>query len=212
MPVTYRQQQLEIQTPADAEAWARQFGVSVTELFTAVNAVGTSLEDLRTYLRSAQEPVGAFVERMRSRLDEIELQSRKLSEERKSIVAFLEGFAQLQRSQRQSGRAAALVISPGDELQMSPPEYREYIDEAGARNVGGQPTPIGSSASVVETVFRLLWDGRRRTVHEILSFLEVRGIPLKAANPAGFLSTLLSRDERFDANRRDGWGIAGRHQ
>jgi len=211
MPVTYRQQQIEIQTPADAEAWASQFGVSVNDLISAVSAVGTSLEDLRAYLRSAQEPMGAFVDRMRSRMDEIEIQFEKLTEERRSIVAFLEGFAQLQRTQQQSGRALALAFSTGGQPELPPFEDRGFFEDL-TFGASRQAVSSGSSASVLDVVFQLLWDGKRRTVHDILSFLEIRGVPIKAANPAGFLSTLLSRDPRFDASRRDGWGVAAAYR
>jgi len=213
MSVTYRPQKIEIETPGHAQAWAAELGVSVRELLTAVNAVGTSLEEVKAYLSASQEPMGAYVDKMRSRLDEIEVQFQQLSDERRSIVAFLEGFAQVQRTYRQGGPGSSgmLTISLSEKLEALPPDHRKHFEELAFPNAN-RHAALGSSVAVVEVVYRLLSDGKRRSLQEILSFLEVRGVPLKGANPAGFLSTLLSRDHRFDANRRDGWGLTGRHE
>lgn len=213
MSVTYRHQKIEIETPGHAQAWANELGVSVHELLTAVNAVGASLEEVKAYLAASREPMGAYVDKMRSRLDEIEMQFQQLSEERRSIVAFLEGFAQVQRTYRQggSGTNGMLTISLSENLEALSADHRKHFEELAFANVN-RPPSLGSSVTVVEVVYRLLSDGKRRSLQEILSFLEVRGVPLKGANPAGFLSTLLSRDRRFDANRRDGWGLTGQHE
>lgn len=202
-----QRQNIEINAPRDLEVWAMHLGVSSQDLASAIGAVGTDLDDVTAYLASAREPMGAYVNRMRARLDEIEIQFQKLVEERKSIVSFLEGFARLQRSQRQSNGELTFTISM-EEGREFPDAYHMHLDEVGFREVHRHSGSGGSSALILETVHRLLSDGKRRSIHDILSFLEVRGIPFKTANPAGFLSTLLSRDSRFDANRRDGWGLA----
>lgn len=203
-----RNQMIEFDSPRDVEDWSARFGVSGHELVRAVRAVGPAFADVEAYLRSAREPMGAYVDRMRSRLDEIEIQFQQLSEERKSIVAFLEGFAQLQRTQPLPSAVFAVPISSGDEPEATQSEYQKNFEEMAFRNVVRSAFQNGSAAPVLDVVYRLLSDQKRRTVHEILSFLEVRGVPLKGANSPGYLSTLLSRDPRFDANRRDGWGLA----
>lgn len=182
-------------------------GVSSQELASAIGAVGTDLDEVTAYLASAREPMGAYVNRMRARLDEIEIQFQKLADERKSIVSFLEGFAQLQRSQRQSNGELTFTVSMESGREF-PDAFHQHMNELAFSEVHRHGVGGGSSALILEAVHRLLSDGKRRSIHDILSFLDVRGIPLKTANRAGFLSTLLSRDSRFDANRRDGWGIA----
>jgi hypothetical protein len=206
MPKLYPHQEIEFESPRDIETWSRDLGVSAHELLTAINAVGPSLQDVQAYLATTREPMGAYVDRMRSRLDEIEVHVQQLSEERKNIVAFLEGFAQLQRSQRQGRNGLTFAISLGG-VEPMPPDYGRGLEELTFRNINRHAGSSGSSSPVLDVVFQLLSDGKRRTVHEILSFLDIRGIPLKGANPPGFLSTLLSRDPRFDASRRDGWGV-----
>jgi hypothetical protein len=149
------------------------------------------------------------VDRMRSRLDEIENQFQQLTEERKKIVAFLEGFAQLQRGQRPTSAGIATGGVSSDQPESPLQEFSSAIEEMAFRHAGRAGIQQGAPAPVLNIIYQLLSDGRRRTVHEILSFLEVRGVPLKgAANAPGYLSTMLSRDPRFDANRRDGWGLA----
>lgn len=206
MTVTYHARTIELETHAQAEFWANELRVSVHELFAALNAVGNGLDDVIAYLNASREPMGAFVDKMRSRLDEIETQFQSLAEERRSIVTFLEGFAQVQRNQRhhRSGEAVMLTVSLKNHASPEPADLmRRAADPMQSAHRSISP---GSSVAIVEVVHRLLSDGKRRSLQEILAFLEVRGVPLKGANRAGFLSTLLSRDPRFDASRREGWG------
>lgn len=209
MTVHYRHMRIELERQAQAEAWAQELGVSVQALLTAVNAVGNGVQDVRDYLAVFREPMGAYIDKMKARLDEIESQVQRLGEERRSIVTFLEGFAQIQRTQRAtSSHEALLLFSTIDDSASSQSRPRHRGDELVAGYIDRvQP---GSSAQIVETVYQLLADGRRRSIQDILSFLEVRGVATKGANPSAFLSTLLSRDQRFDANRREGWGLAGK--
>jgi flavin-dependent dehydrogenase len=160
--------------------------------------------------------MGAYVGQMKARLDEIEVQLEHLGEERRRIVSFLEGFAQLQRIQRDQQVHARAAHAGADLYAVT------LTAEVGATHDGRDGghgshvvrhvyrAPQGSTAEIGDTVYRLLADGRRRSLQEILLFLEVRGIAAKGTNPAAFLSTLLSRDERFDPSRRDGWGLKGR--
>jgi hypothetical protein len=210
MPYLRRHQTVELDSPQSAEAWASHFGVSYHELSAAVSAVGPAAADVEAYLRASQETMGTYLARMRGRLDEIETLVGQLTDERRKIIGFLEGFAQLQRSQRPTLNALAVAVSAGSDPNMIDAEYFKDVEGLlGFQTTVRQAIPTGSSAPVLEAVYRLLLDGQRRTVHEILSFLEVRGVPLKGSNQAGVLSTLLSRDPRFEANRRDGWGLTG---
>ncbi|UPG92821.1 DUF3606 domain-containing protein [Luteibacter aegosomatissinici] len=208
--------QIEVPTEAHAEAWAAEFGVSVHSLLTAMRTVGTDAEAVGQYLAAFREPMGAYVDQMKARLDEIEVLVERLGEERRSIVSFLEGFAQLQRTQRNQRMHAAAGSTGADLYTLTVTAEGGSVQDRRDGGVGSPPVrdvyraPQGSSAEIGDTVYRLLADGRRRSLHEILSFLEVRGIAAKGANPSAFLSTLLSRDERFDPNRRDGWGLKGR--
>lgn len=211
MPYLSRHATVELDSPQSVDAWASHFGVSYHELVAAVSAVGSAATDVEAYLKSSQETMGAYLARMRGRLDEIETLVGQLTDERRKIIGFIEGFALLQRSQRPTLNALGVAVSFGsDPNNMIDGEYIKGMEGLpGFQTVVRQGIPTGSSAPVLEAVYRLLLDGQRRTVHEILSFLEVRGVPLKGSNQAGVLSTLLSRDPRFDANRRDGWGLSG---
>lgn len=217
---------VQLASHQDVEYWTRRLGASYEELTAAVNAVGTATVDVEAYLRASQESMGSYVARMRARLDQIEIQLEQLTDERKRVVGFLEGFAQLQRNQRPPLNALALALSATGEPKQSSTEYsntlRYYMSALGTdlkSDAGGgfgmphvvvhEAIPTTSSPSpVLDVVYRLLQDGRRRSIHEILSFLEVRGVPLKGSNPTALLSTMLSRDSRFDASRREGWGLA----
>jgi hypothetical protein len=212
----HHHRRIELSSQAHTEAWASEFGVSVPSLLTAINTVGNDASAVGRYLEAFREPMGAYVDTVRARLDEIEVQVEKLNEERRSIVSFLEGFAQLQRTQRNQGmHANASAASEGvyavvvtDDAAARRDGQNHRIDDATARHI--YRGPAGSSSEILDTVHRLLADGQRRSLQEILMFLEVRGITAKGSNRAAFLSTLLSRDERFDPNRRDGWGLKGR--
>jgi hypothetical protein len=209
MPVHYLNRHVELSSHQDVEEWTSRLGASYEQLIAAVNAVGPRAVDVEAYLKASQETVGDYVSRMRARLDQIEILVSQLADERKSIVGFLEGFAQLQRNSPPTLNALAFAVSLNTESDTPSPDYIKAFEELAfpSQTVTRSGIPTGS-APVLDVVYRLLQDGRRRTVHEILAFLDVRGIPLKGNNQAGFLSTLLSRDPRFDANRRDGWGLS----
>jgi hypothetical protein len=213
MTVRYLTPHVELSSHQDVEEWTSRLGVSYEQLIAAVNAVGHRAVDVEAYLKASQETVGDYVSRMRARLDQIEMLVGQLTDERKRIVGFLEGFAQLQRNSPPAMSAMALAVSLNTKHDAVSPDYIKSLEEINCafQTVVRSGVPTGS-APVLDVVYRLLQDGRRRTVHEILAFLDVRGIPLKGSNPVGFLSTLLSRDPRFDANRRDGWGLSGREE
>ena len=209
MPVHYLNRHVELSSRQDVEEWTSRLGVSYEQLVAAVTAVGPKAGDVEAYLKASQETVGDYLSRMRARLDQIEILMGQLTDERKSIVGFLEGFAQLQRNSPPTLNALSFAVHLNAEPDAASPDYIKAFEELAfpSQTVTRSGIPTGS-APVLEVVYRLLQDGRRRTVHEILAFLDVRGIPLKGNNQAGFLSTLLSRDPRFDANRRDGWGLS----
>jgi hypothetical protein len=157
------------------------------------------------------------------------MKPRPLADESKRIVGFLEGYAQLQRAKRPTLNALSMAMLAGVQPSKSSPNVLEVNPEYFSTEVLGtghwtsedwaserpltlnQASPTqSSSAAVLEVVYRLLQDGRRRTLQEILSFLDIRSIPLKGGNPGALLSTILSRDSRFDANRREGWGLVDR--
>lgn len=64
-------------------------------------------------------------------------------------------------------------------------------------------------ARVLAAAQDILKDGVSRSTAVLLPLIEKRGIQFNAANKAGNLSVILSKDRRFVADRRYGWSLKG---
>jgi hypothetical protein len=64
-------------------------------------------------------------------------------------------------------------------------------------------------ARVLAAAFDLLSSGSPTPTRELLEKIEQRGIQFNAANKAGQLSVLLSKDDRFISDRKAGWRLKG---
>lgn len=63
-------------------------------------------------------------------------------------------------------------------------------------------------ARVLATALEILKGGASVRTAELLKMIEERGVEFKAANKAGNLSVILSKDNRFVSDRRNGWSLA----
>lgn len=62
-------------------------------------------------------------------------------------------------------------------------------------------------ARVLAAASELLADGVHLPTRELLEKIEQRGIQFNAANKAGNLSVILSKDKKFVSDRRSGWSL-----
>jgi multidrug resistance efflux pump len=60
---------------------------------------------------------------------------------------------------------------------------------------------------VLETASRILSDDQPRTTEELVAALAQEGVAVGGANKALTVSSILSRDKNFKANRKHGWSL-----
>lgn len=65
-------------------------------------------------------------------------------------------------------------------------------------------------ARVLSAAIEILTAEYQMTTKHLLAEMEQRGIQFNAANKAGNLSVILSKDNRFVSDRRSGWSLADR--
>lgn len=232
----HAQDQIELRDAAAIASWVEELGVPEELLREALDAVGSNVHAVRAYIAGTQSGIEGFVRDCQRRIEEIEAHIDELDDERERLSDFLEQFLQLRAqmnfvrpiaaevaSQAAGGFSEALAQAASadegggwDALKDKP----RYLPDGPLAKMLSMPLPVislpsrfgdgvkGDGAKVTDAVYRLLKDGKRRKIPEILSYLQLRGITLeKSKNPAALLSTLLSKDERFIANRKAGWGL-----
>jgi hypothetical protein len=180
--------------------------------------------------------VVTFLSQCRERIDFIEHQIDELEEEREKLVELLSTYSELYKTSSNpflspppahlKGFKSGVIVEPAfavpnpapDAAQFEPvsPPVRRVPDASRIPPPAplriAQPTPPPAPMQhplhhPVTVVHKLLKDGKRRHIRELLNYLELRGLKLNSSNPAGLLSSLLSKDDRFDASRKDGWGL-----
>lgn len=82
-------------------------------------------------------------------------------------------------------------------------QLARLVDEAKVRRENSH------KASVLAAAQDILKDGVPRPTANLLALIEKRGVEFRAANKAGNLSVILSKDARFVADRRHGWSLKG---
>ncbi len=85
------------------------------------------------------------------------------------------------------------------------------LSEIGTALIKAQSVRENShKARVISTSVEILKGGISMPTKHLLDQLEKRGIQFNAANKAGNLSVLLSKDNRFVSDRRSGWSLTDR--
>lgn len=100
----------------------------------------------------------------------------------------------------------ALRIAYGVDDHVFPSAPAKYQIVSG---IAPPPSPRENShkARVLTAAFEILKGGISVRTAELLPMIEGRGIEFKAANKAGNLSVILSKDDRFVSDRRSGWSL-----
>ena len=75
---------------------------------------------------------------------------------------------------------------------------------------GGAGTPIGGSRMqvIADACAELLADGLPERTEKLLVLLQHQGVDVGGSNPLQYLSSILSRDDRFESSRKHGWSLA----
>lgn len=156
-------------------------------------------------------PIAEFIRRCRQRLEVIEASVRELEAEREGLRRMVSAYGTLHG------------LGPGPVRVTRPTEGRRNTLQVFGG--GGEPEPV-SPANIGRHTFEispatersrnermlsqvaiLLLSGRRSTA-ELVELLERAGFPWTSSNPASLLSTLMSKDDRFESSRRLGWGLS----
>jgi len=159
-------------------------------------------------------PIGAFIEACKQRLGYVEGQLRSLQEERHHLVQFLGVYGQLQQSSKTMHiQPSSIPPAPSARLgnQLETATAVRLVEEAREKRDARLRTTVDNSANeqILARVAGLLSDGRKKTT-ELVALLNSIGLRLNSPNQQALLSTLMSKDERFVASRKFGWGLKGR--
>jgi hypothetical protein len=118
------------------------------------------------------------------------------AEKKKPLVKRLEAVRLL--------RAAYGDVSPSSGLDTV---SDGLVDIGGAFRRGQIVRENSHKARVLSAAMEILGSGISLPTRELLERIEQRGIQFNASNKAGNLSVILSKDERFVSDRRDGWSL-----
>lgn len=101
----------------------------------------------------------------------------------------------------------ALRLAYGVDNRVLPVAHTKYPIVSG---IPLPPAPRENShkARVLTAALEILKGGASVRTAELLKMIEERGVEFKAANKAGNLSVILSKDNRFVSDRRNGWSLA----
>jgi hypothetical protein len=166
---------------------------------------------------SSNMPINDFIEACKKRLAELDAQMRGMQEERQNLLMFLGGYGQLQqKAKAQFVHVPSIPPAPAPDFApggLSEEERREkwkYALEMFGRTSDAKAAAENSiNDRILAHVAILLADGRKKT-SELVVRLNAVGLRLNSSNQQALLSTLMSKDDRFVASRKFGWGLKGR--
>lgn len=96
------------------------------------------------------------------------------------------------------------------------PVLEQGASEKAGFSVEDEPTKVQAvrqnshKARVLTAAIKILTNENQMTTRDLLGQMERQGIQFNAANKAGNLSVILSKDNRFVSDRRSGWSLADR--
>jgi hypothetical protein len=137
-----------------------------------------------------------LLEKAKADLAAVVQQIRDLAAKQKKLEAFISIYDE-------PAPQSTLVL--GD----APPSSEDRIARALdlARRERDEALNQTAKARITNAVADILRDGEARHTRELLSILESRGIHIGSADKVIGLSSLLSKDDRFVANRTFGWSL-----
>jgi len=168
-------------------------------------------------------------ESVQRRIVHIEEQVRALHKEREDLIDLLRLYTQYESTITQDGASSrSTPDNPFRQDQHDNPFIQREVSgkrgtakvesgSAGAYNWANVYAEANASKTVTttervtEAAYEMLKNGSRYKVSQIYAQLVLLGIKFGGANPEQMVSTLLSKDGRFSANRRLGWGLEEIH-
>jgi len=155
-------------------------------------------------------PIAEFIRRCQQRMEGVDEAMRHLREEREGLMRMISAYTTL----RSVGPSPVHVFHSEPTVlvrNVQPPSRPVPAAGVGTAAIGHAPSALERSRNeqILSHVALLLLSGRRKTA-DLVEMLNRAGVQWTSSNPTSLLSTLMSKDDRFVANRRLGWGLRGR--
>jgi hypothetical protein len=154
-------------------------------------------------------PIGEYMRRCQMRIEEINRSIAELTQEKDRLTQMVTAYGALRSASSSSSPKRHTIVwaHEQDESAGSTTRGRSQVLMGGGLAAGWMER--SRNERILATVATLLSDRRWKT-GDLVQMLDYLGVGLTSANPIGLLSTLMSKDGRFTASRKHGWGLAGR--